>query len=96
MKVVLIFLATLCLGVKEVPVQKIVIAQPLEIKPRNTMLCAEYTRLFMEALHESMPCSEDHGTEPSEEERCEELARKLAELSALRSLHCYGDPEDGC
>lgn len=96
MKAALIFLAVLCLGVKQVPVQKIVISQPLEIKPINGVLCEEYSKLFMEALHESLPCSEDQGVEPLEEERCEELFRKLRELSALRSRYCYGDPEDGC
>lgn len=57
-------------------------------------LCEKYDRLFMEAMHKSLECSEDLSPPPSKYEKCERLSRQLTEYSCLRSRYCYGERED--
>ena len=57
----------------------------------NSKLCKKYDSLFMEALHETLECSEDYGPPPYLYEKCEKLRRRLAEYSRLRSRYCYGE-----
>lgn len=60
----------------------------------RSTLCDKYDRLFMEAMHKSLECSEDFSPHPDKLERCERLSRQLTDYSYLRSLHCYGERED--
>lgn len=78
-------------------VQYLEITTPLHINGGpNEELCEKYNHLFMEALHESLECTEDYGPPPHLEEKCEEIRRKLSDYSRLRSLYCYGEHEETC
>ena len=54
-------------------------------------LCDKYHRLFMEALHDSLECSEDLDILPKDEERCSRLLKLLDDYSRLRSMYCYDE-----
>jgi len=75
--------------------QVIEFEEPIVInRSDDSTLCRKYDRLFMEALHKSLECSEDYGPAPHRYEACERLGRLLAEYSRLRSYYCYGEQEE--
>ena len=57
----------------------------------NRELCDKYHILFMDALHESLECSEDRAITPELEERCIRLLKLLNDYSRLRSKYCYDE-----
>ena len=96
---VLVYLSVAATGARvDIPgIQRIEISTPLYITAGiNKELCEKYNHLFMEALHESLECSEDYGPPPYLEEKCEEIRRRLSDYSRLRSLYCYGEHEETC
>ena len=52
-------------------------------------LCDKYNILFMEALHQSLECTEDGVIDESKQEYCRALTTRLREYSILRSMYCY-------
>ena len=95
----LVYVSVLATGARvSVPkIQRLEITTPLRITGGiDEKLCEKYNRLFMEALHESIECTEDYGPPPHLEEKCEEIRRRLSDYSQLRSLYCYGEHEETC
>ena len=100
MRTVILALSLMYLSIKPtgganlefVPTQRMEFPDPIVItaSPRPE-LCRKYHRLFMEALHKSLECSEDYGPPPHGEEGCAELSRLVADYSKLRSAYCYGE-----
>jgi len=71
--------------------------QKIEFEPHNIIsgsrerLCEKYSQLFMEALHDSLSCSEDYDTPQKQSEYCISLSRLLTSYSKLRSKYCYDE-----
>ena len=96
---ILVYITVAATGARvDIPsIQRIEIQSPLFITAGiDEKLCEKYNRLFMEALHESIECTEDYGPPPHLEEKCEEIRRRLSDYSKLRSLYCYGEHEETC
>jgi len=78
-------------------IQFIEFEDPIVIRrEEDPILCKKYDKLFMDALHKSLECSEDYNIPAHKYEECERIGRLLAEFSRLRSYYCYGEEEEEC
>lgn len=73
-------------------IQSIIVAQPLVITATPEKdLCKKYHTLFLNALHQSLECTDSLDSEVYRYEECEELSRLVKEFGRLRSHYCYAE-----